>query len=233
MSKLLRLVAVLCLAALPASSALALNILLCNDDGITAANVRALKEHLAGEGHSVIVTAPIDNQSGTDGFIHFLQPIGVLTGNERGASALGLPAGTPGVGTDPSDPMVFYVNGTPEMACLYGIDVQSAKVWLLHGYVHLLQNAIIKEDTEETSAVNAVLCVPLCPRWQTRFCITPYSGNALSWKNSSVLLSGSPNHLAYKARNSADLNSRLKVRSTTKRKSSSPRASPSVSGSCV
>ncbi len=121
-------VLLLALAVL-AAPAHALNVLLCNDDGITAANLRALKQRLADAGHSVLVTAPIDNQSGTGGFVRFLQPIPPLAGSERGARALALPAGTPGVGTDPSDPAVHYVNGTPVMACLYGIDVQAPKTW--------------------------------------------------------------------------------------------------------
>lgn len=113
----------------PASSAFALNILLCNDDGVTAANLRVLKQQLDGAGHSTVVAAPIDNQSGTGGYIRFLQPIPALTGNERGARALQLPAGSPGVGTDPADADVHYVNGTPATACLYGIDVVAAKRW--------------------------------------------------------------------------------------------------------
>lgn len=84
--------ALLCAAATPV---FALNILVCNDDGITAANVRALKQRLFAAGHDVIISAPIDNQSGTGGFIRFLQPVAPLTGNERGAKALQLPAGTP------------------------------------------------------------------------------------------------------------------------------------------
>ncbi|EHR69834.1 putative acid phosphatase [Burkholderiales bacterium JOSHI_001] len=117
------------LLALPAGSAFALNILLCNDDGITAANVRALKTQLAAAGHRVLLSGPIANQSGTGGSVSFLRPIPALNGSERGAVALGLPAGTAGVGSDPGDPDVFYVNGTPVMACLYGIDVQAPKVW--------------------------------------------------------------------------------------------------------
>jgi 5'-nucleotidase len=116
-------------AALCASPAFALNILVCNDDGITAANVRALKHRLAAAGHQVIITAPIDNQSGTGGFVRFLQPIPPLLGTERGARALSLPAGSPGVGTDPTEPGVYYVNGTPVMACLYGIDVKAPRVF--------------------------------------------------------------------------------------------------------
>lgn len=113
-------------AAVPAHAA---DILLCNDDGITAANLRALKQRLQSAGHRVIVTAPADNQSGRGGYIAFLQPIPALTGNERAAKALGLPAGTPGVGRDPTDADVHYVNGTPVAACLYGIDVQSRADW--------------------------------------------------------------------------------------------------------
>lgn len=117
------------LVALSASPAFALNILLCNDDGITAANVRALKAQLVAAGHSVILTGPIANQSGTGGSVSFLRPIPALAGNERGAVSLGLPAGAPGIGTDPADTAVFYVNGTPVMACLYGIDVAAPKAW--------------------------------------------------------------------------------------------------------
>jgi 5'-nucleotidase len=123
-----RLTAALCvgLSAFPAS---ALNILLCNDDGITAANIRALKQKLIAAGHSAVIAAPIDNQSGRGGYISFLSPVAALTGNERGAKALGLAAGTAGVGVDASDADVAYVNGTPVAACLYGIDVLSNKKW--------------------------------------------------------------------------------------------------------
>jgi 5'-nucleotidase len=107
----------------------ALNVLLCNDDGIVAANLRALKQRLDAAGHSVIVTAPVDNQSGRGGFIAFLQPVPPLTGNERSSRVLGLAAGSPGVGTDSSDADVHYVNGTPVAACLYGIDVRARLKW--------------------------------------------------------------------------------------------------------
>ncbi len=107
----------------------ALDILLCNDDGLTAANLRALQQRLVGAGHSVLVTAPVDNQSGRGGYIAFLQPVPALTGNERGAKALGLAAGSAGIGSDPADANVHYVNGTPVAACLYGIDVQAPARW--------------------------------------------------------------------------------------------------------
>lgn len=119
-------VGALCFQAAPA---LALNILLCNDDGITAANARATKQKLTEAGHSVIFAGPIDNQSGRGGYLPFLEPIATLTGKERGAVALNLPAGSAGVGTDPSDPDVSYVNSTPVASCLYGMDVAAPKKW--------------------------------------------------------------------------------------------------------
>lgn len=119
-----------CLAAILAvAPAQARNILLCNDDGIVAANVRALQQRLSEAGHSVIVAAPADNQSGRGGYISFLRPVPALTGTERSALALGLSAGTPGVGQDPNDANVHYVNGTPVAACLYGIDVVARAKW--------------------------------------------------------------------------------------------------------
>jgi 5'-nucleotidase len=119
-----------CLAAMLAvAPAQARNILLCNDDGIVAANLRALKQRLSEAGHGVIIAAPIDNQSGRGGYISFLSPVPALTGAERSARVLGLPAGSPGVGRDPSDADVHYVNGTPVAACLYGIDVAARAKW--------------------------------------------------------------------------------------------------------
>ncbi|NJM11768.1 MAG: hypothetical protein HC889_07695 [Synechococcaceae cyanobacterium SM1_2_3] len=61
------------LAAVP--QAHALNILLCNDDGFTAANLRALYQRLQAAGHKVIISASVDNQSGRGGYMSFLAPI--------------------------------------------------------------------------------------------------------------------------------------------------------------
>lgn len=123
-----------CLLALCAPSAQALNVLLCNDDGFTAANLRALQQRLTTAGHSVVVAAPVDNQSGRGGYMAFLSPIRPIPASYvdpyTGATVVpralrSYPAlvGAAGVGTDPSDNNVAYVNGTPVMACLYGMDV--------------------------------------------------------------------------------------------------------------
>lgn len=42
----------------------ALNIVSSNDDGWAEANIRALHDSLNAEGHSVLISAPADNQSG-------------------------------------------------------------------------------------------------------------------------------------------------------------------------
>src|SRR5262245_24315964 len=58
-----------------ASNAAALEILVCNDDGFTSANTRALYQRLTADGHLVVVAAPVDNQSGRGGYISFVSPI--------------------------------------------------------------------------------------------------------------------------------------------------------------
>jgi 5'/3'-nucleotidase SurE len=52
------------LALLPLT-AQAVNIISSNDDGWAEANIRALFESLGKAGHSVVVSAPAENQSGT------------------------------------------------------------------------------------------------------------------------------------------------------------------------
>lgn len=117
------------LLLLPAAPALALNILLCNDDGLAAANVRALKQKLVAAGHKVVAGLPLDNQSGKGGAVDFLRPIPAVGGSERGARYLGLAAGAPAVGADPADADVHYVNASPVAACLYGIDVLAPRAF--------------------------------------------------------------------------------------------------------
>lgn len=116
----------------------ALDILICNDDGFTSANSRALYQRLVNGGHRVILSAPVDNQSGRGGYVAFLAPIPRIavgytdpyTGRSVTPRALRTyPSlvGAPGVGNDPLDANISYVNGSPVMACLYGIDVKAPK----------------------------------------------------------------------------------------------------------
>jgi 5'-nucleotidase len=102
------------------------NILISNDDGFETANIRALYEKLVAAGHSVIISAPTQNQSGQGGRVEFLRPMGPLAIASKYGS---VPAGSPAVGVDPTDPNIHYVDGSPVMALLYGLDVLAQQTW--------------------------------------------------------------------------------------------------------
>ena len=109
-----------------ATQACALDILLTNDDGFESAQIRALYAMLEVRGHSVVISAPTQNNSGSGGAMGFLHPIGPLTRATRGGT---VSAGSPGVGTDPADPDIHYVDGSPVMSLLYGLDVIAFRKW--------------------------------------------------------------------------------------------------------
>lgn len=124
---MLRLIAALAMLAAPAA-ALARNIVLTNDDGLTS-NVKALYEALKAQGHDVIVSVPCSGQSGMGAAIRFNRVLGPLAADCLNGAGK---AGEPGVGpvTRPgfsSD--FFYVDGTPVMALLHGLDVVAQKRW--------------------------------------------------------------------------------------------------------
>ena len=114
------------LLATQAGAAFALNILLTNDDGFESANLRALSQRLRAAGHVVVISAPTQNNSGRGGFIEFLRPVTPLARDSRYAS---VKTGAPGVGADPFDPQVFYVDGTPVASLLYGLDVAAPRIF--------------------------------------------------------------------------------------------------------
>ncbi|AOY01677.1 5'/3'-nucleotidase SurE [Jeongeupia sp. USM3] len=109
-----------------ATPAFALNILLSNDDGFTAANVRALYTRLKAAGHDVIVSAPCQDQSGKGASVNFLTPLTPLAKDCRGGT---VKAGAAAVGTDPAIADISYVDGTPVMATMYGLDVLAPARW--------------------------------------------------------------------------------------------------------
>lgn len=121
--------ALVMLAALvTAPSAHARNILISNDDGLTA-NVKALYDALKAAGHDVIVALPCSGQSGMGGALRLMKPIGPLAQDclngaaQAGAAGVGMMT-RPGLGPD-----FHYVDGTPVMALLYGIDIVGQKRW--------------------------------------------------------------------------------------------------------
>lgn len=104
------------------------NIVLSNDDGLTS-NVKALYEELKAQGHDVIVSVPCSGQSGMGAAIRFMRPLGPLAADcLNGAAKAGEPGAgpmtRPGFGKD-----WYYVDGTPVMALLYGLDVVAQARW--------------------------------------------------------------------------------------------------------
>lgn len=123
----LRFFAGLLLACAP-TPALALNIVIANDDGLTS-NVKALYEALKAEGHDVIVSVPCRDQSGMGAALRFGVPLGALSADCRNMAAR---AGDPGVGPMTRGGLTadyHYVDGTPVMAMMYGVDVLAMHRW--------------------------------------------------------------------------------------------------------
>jgi len=110
------------------TTASARNIVLTNDDGLTS-NVKALYEALKAQGHDVIVSVPCSNQSGMGAAIRFMRPLGALdSGCRNGAGKTGDPGAGP-MTRDGFQRDYFYVDGTPVMALLYGVDIVAAERW--------------------------------------------------------------------------------------------------------
>ncbi|KAF2170511.1 hypothetical protein M409DRAFT_64222 [Zasmidium cellare ATCC 36951] len=106
-------------AALALSSqSFALNILLGNDDGFAAANVRETYRLLKQEGHNVVLVASADNQSGMGGRAVFTNNASLVVNSEYNI----IPAGSPSIGTDPNDHSIWYYNGTPAACAFVGLD---------------------------------------------------------------------------------------------------------------
>ncbi|NOS73415.1 MAG: acid phosphatase [Methyloglobulus sp.] len=106
--------------------AMALNIVITNDDGFETPNIQALYDVLVDAGHDVILSAPYLGQSGTGGQIAFLRPIPPTS---KPSAAGRLPTGSPGVGPTGIAPQQFYVDGSPSASALYGIDVKAQQIW--------------------------------------------------------------------------------------------------------
>ena len=103
------------------------NIVITNDDGLTS-NVVALYKVLKADGHDVIVSVPCHNQSGMGAALG-LRPLTPLESACRNNAANSGASGAgqmtrEGLGSD-----FHYVNSTPVMAVLYGLDIVAMKRW--------------------------------------------------------------------------------------------------------
>ncbi|BAI99992.1 5'/3'-nucleotidase SurE [Shewanella violacea] len=109
-------------ALLVSAPAAALNIVLTNDDSWNTHNIKAMKEALVAKGHDVIMAAPCTGQSGKGGSFGFFKSVKV---DETKAEQYEFCIGD----LDTSQSFEDYVEGTPVMSVLYGIDVAAQKKW--------------------------------------------------------------------------------------------------------
>ena len=105
------------------------NIVVTNDDGLTS-NVVALHDALTKAGHDVIISVPCTNQSGMGAALQIARPLTPLTAPCLSDAAK---TGDPGAGPMTREGLregdFHYVNGTPVMALMYGLDVLAMKRW--------------------------------------------------------------------------------------------------------
>jgi len=99
-----------------------LKILISNDDGWAEANIRAHYNALTSAGYKVLVSAPVQNQSGS----------GSLDATPKVMTEPGqfdsVPVGAPAIGSNVTDPRLNYVNSYPVTSVKYGISTISPAV---------------------------------------------------------------------------------------------------------
>ncbi|PYH49792.1 5'/3'-nucleotidase SurE [Aspergillus saccharolyticus JOP 1030-1] len=107
--------------ALLTLSAHAINIVSSNDDGWAEINIRELYDSLTAAGHSVVISAPAENESGTGS--DDATPSALTSACEFDSC----PAGSPAYGYNASQPRFNYVNSYPVTAIKYGINTLASK----------------------------------------------------------------------------------------------------------
>lgn len=110
-------------AALPA---VAMRIVITNDDGFESRNIQALFFALRAAGHDVILSAPYRNQSGASAQLGSLSDIPRTNAPSPGGT---IASGAPGVGPTTIAADQYYVDSSPIGAVLYGIDVVAQAKW--------------------------------------------------------------------------------------------------------
>ncbi len=109
-----------------AGPALAMRIVLTNDDGFESRNIQALFHALKAAGHDVILSAPFRDQSATSALLGSLSNLPTTTSPSPGGR---IGAGAPGAGPTGLAPDQYYVNSSPVASVLYGIDVPGRAKW--------------------------------------------------------------------------------------------------------
>ncbi|RLV92681.1 Acid phosphatase [Spathaspora sp. JA1] len=104
-------------ASLPAPNPASKNILLTNDDGWAATNIRATYYKLKDAGYNVYMSAPVSQRSGFGG--KFDVPDSPTLETDGGFSYPA--AGAPSWGHEESDDHIWYFNGTPASCVSFGL----------------------------------------------------------------------------------------------------------------
>ncbi|KAL1998796.1 hypothetical protein VTN02DRAFT_5550 [Thermoascus thermophilus] len=99
----------------------AINIISSNDDGWAEINIRTFYDALMSAGHSVVISAPADNRSGTGSFD--APPVKRTHPCEFDSC----PANSPPVGFNTSSPRLHWVNSFPATSIKYGINTLAPK----------------------------------------------------------------------------------------------------------
>ncbi|KAF7297219.1 SurE domain-containing protein [Mycena indigotica] len=98
-------------------------IVIANDDGWATAQIRAQFNALTAAGYNTILSAPAENQSGTG------SSSTTPTVRKDPCEFNSCPAGSPAIGSDPSNPRLNYVNAYPVDGALYGINTLGPKIF--------------------------------------------------------------------------------------------------------
>lgn len=114
------------LAMIAAMRALAMHIVLTNDDGFESRGLQALFAALQARGDDVILSAPYRDWSGASAQAGPLANIPRTSAASPGGT---LAAGVPGVGPTTLGANQYYVDGTPVGALLYALDVLAPALW--------------------------------------------------------------------------------------------------------
>ncbi|PWY75396.1 acid phosphatase precursor [Aspergillus heteromorphus CBS 117.55] len=97
----------------------AINIISSNDDGWAEINIRTLYDSLTAAGHSVVLSAPAENESGTG------SDDATPTTLTEACEFDSCPSGSPAEGYNASQPRWNYVNSYPVTSIKYGINTLS------------------------------------------------------------------------------------------------------------
>ncbi len=100
------------------NSAFAKNILMSNDDGWASTNIRAAYEALTEAGHTVIISAPVNQRSGFGGTFHMPRANTMLSDGEFGY----VKKGDPAWGHEKDNTNIWYFDGTPSSSIVFGLD---------------------------------------------------------------------------------------------------------------